>query len=306
MAHTCAEAAMGANTRYKDSVFSFLFNNPDILRELYCALEDVTLPEDIPVTINTLQDVLFMDRVNDISFEIGGKLVILIEHQSTINPNRALRLLMYIARVYEKIVGDKNVYKSQKLRLPRPEFFVLYNGAAPCLDKEELKLSDSFEKNGFSGILEKGTPALELVVKVININQGRNEGIARKCRTLAEYSAFVDKVREYEKECGNLKEAIKKAIKYCREHDILKEFLEKNATEVFNMLMTEWNMDTALAVRFEEGMEKGLVKGREDKQAEIARNALMKGASVEFVKEITGLDDETIRRLQETLNTEGT
>jgi hypothetical protein len=59
---------MGANTRYKDSVFSFLFNNPDILRELYCALEDVTLPEDIPVTINTLQDVLFMDRVNDISF----------------------------------------------------------------------------------------------------------------------------------------------------------------------------------------------------------------------------------------------
>jgi hypothetical protein len=26
------QTAMGANTRYKDSVFSFLFNNPDILR----------------------------------------------------------------------------------------------------------------------------------------------------------------------------------------------------------------------------------------------------------------------------------
>ena len=78
---------MPANAKYKDSVFSLLFSDPDLLRELYCALEGVTLPIDTPVTINTLNDVLFMDRINDISFEIGGKLVILIEHQSTINPN---------------------------------------------------------------------------------------------------------------------------------------------------------------------------------------------------------------------------
>jgi hypothetical protein len=136
---------------------------------------------------------------------------------------------------------------------------------------------------------------------VININQGRNEGIARKCRTLAEYSAFVDKVREYQKECGDLKDAIKKAVEYCREHDILKEFLEKNATEVINMLMTEWNLDDALAVRFEEGKE----EGRETEREEIARKAIMKGASMEFVKEITDFDDETIRRLQEAVNAGG-
>ena len=112
------------------SVFSFLFSDPDTLRELYCALEGVTLPQDVPVTINTLHDVLYMDMINDVSFEIGGKLVILIEHQSTINPNMALRLLMYIARVYEKIIGDKNIYTTRPVPLPQPEFFVLYNGAA--------------------------------------------------------------------------------------------------------------------------------------------------------------------------------
>jgi len=122
---------MGANTKYKDSVFSLLFSDPDLLRELYCALEGISLPTDVPVTINTLQDVLFMGRINDISFEIGGKLVILIEHQSTINPNMALRLLMYIARVYEKIIGDKNIYTSRPIPLPKPEFFVLYNGVSP-------------------------------------------------------------------------------------------------------------------------------------------------------------------------------
>ena len=36
-----------------------------------------------------------MEFINDISFVIGGKLVVLIEHQSTVNPNIALRLLMY-------------------------------------------------------------------------------------------------------------------------------------------------------------------------------------------------------------------
>ena len=42
---------MAVNFRYKDSVFSFLFGNPDTLRELYGAIEGVTLPPDIPVTI---------------------------------------------------------------------------------------------------------------------------------------------------------------------------------------------------------------------------------------------------------------
>jgi hypothetical protein len=93
-----------------------------VLRAIYCALEGVSLPEDVPVTINTLEDVLFKDRMNDISFEIGGKLVILIEHQSTVNPNMALRLLMYVARVYEKIVEGKSIFTSKKIPIPRPEF----------------------------------------------------------------------------------------------------------------------------------------------------------------------------------------
>ena len=76
---------MTINTKYKSSVFSLLFSDPDTLRELYCALEGIALPDDMPVTINTLNDALFMDRVNDISFEIGGKLVVLLEHQSTVN-----------------------------------------------------------------------------------------------------------------------------------------------------------------------------------------------------------------------------
>jgi hypothetical protein len=51
---------MNVNKRFKDSVFTSLFNDPDLLRELYCALGGVSLSPDIPVSINTLENVLFM------------------------------------------------------------------------------------------------------------------------------------------------------------------------------------------------------------------------------------------------------
>jgi predicted transposase YdaD len=47
----------------------------------------------------------------------------------------------------------------------------------------------------------------------------------------------------------------------------------------------------------EEGEQIGLQKGEENKALEIARNALAKGSSPEFVHDITGLDVETIQGL---------
>jgi predicted transposase/invertase (TIGR01784 family) len=286
------------NIKYKDSVFSFIFSNPNTLRELYGALEGITLPPDVPVIINTLSDVLFKDRVNDISFEIAGKLVVLIEHQSTINPNIAMRLLMYIARIYEKMIKDKNLYANRKILIPQPEFFVLYNGISPYPDEQIIKLSDMFESTESLGLPIQQHSALELAVRVININEGKNEQIAQRCRTLAEYRAFIAKAREFEQGGENRGESVKKAVIYCRSHDILKEFLESNATEVMNMLMTEWNWDDAIAVAREEGLEDGREEGAEETKVEIARNAFGLGIPAETVQKMTGLDMEVIAGIQ--------
>jgi len=91
------------------------------------------------------------------------------------------------------------------------------------------------------------------------------------------------------------------AVKYCREHGILKAFLEKHGTEVINMLYVEWDQEEALAVRYEEGIEEGMERGREEgiEQGleQTARNALAEGVSLELVQKITGLDLETIKSL---------
>jgi len=63
-----------------------------------------------------------------------------------------------------------------------------------------------------------------------------------------------------------------------------------NATEVTNMLLTEWNWDDALAVRYEEGIEKG--------HEVIARNAIAKGVPLELINDISGIDINTLQTIQ--------
>ena len=102
-------------------------------------------------------------------------------------------------------------------------------------------------------------------------------------------------MREYEETIGDLKEAMEAAIKYCLEHDILKETLEKHSAEVFNMLYTEWNLDDAKQVWYEEGMEKGMEKGMERGRETIAQNALADGLPLDVISRITGLDTAAIQ-----------
>jgi predicted transposase/invertase (TIGR01784 family) len=109
-----------------------------------------------------------------------------------------------------------------------------------------------------------------------------------------------------------------RAVRYCRDHDILKEFFEQNAAEVMNMLITEWKLEDAQKVWYEDGIEEGIVRGREEGigigiekgreegreegiekgKESIARNALAKGLTPELICSITGLDMETIKSLQ--------
>jgi len=275
---------MKYNRNYKDSVFTSLFCEPDLLRELYCAIGGVTLPQDVPVSINTLENVLFMDLYNDISFVIGGKQVILIEHQSTINPNMALRLLLYIARVLEKTIEGKSLYTTKPISIPFPEFYVLYNGASPYPDEKVIRLSDCY-----ISLYDKAHPLLELEVKVININAGRNEAILSRCKRLSEYSVFMARINDYYNATGSKEDAVMEAIKDCQKRDILREYLEKNGSEVLNMLITEWNWDDAKEVWQEEA--------RAEEKIMIARNLIDEGSTLEFIQKITGLDFEVIQTL---------
>ena len=83
------------NREMKSSAFTTYFSNPQNAAKLYAALdgkEDVS-PEDIVYT--TLQGVLFMARKNDMAFTVKNKVLVISEHQSTVNDNMPLRSAIY-------------------------------------------------------------------------------------------------------------------------------------------------------------------------------------------------------------------
>ena len=72
-----------------------------------------------------------------------------------------------------------------------------------------------------------------------------------------EYSSFVQMVRNY-LDAGELRDtAIQKAMFLCQKEGIMTDFIREHGSEVQNMLFTEFNMEDALEVRYEEGIEKG-------------------------------------------------
>ena len=287
---------MNINKNYKDSIFTRLFSDKKEIINLYNAIKNTNYKiEDTEINIITLEDVLFMDRNNDLCFTINDKLVVLIEHQSSITPNMPLRFLLYIAREYEKILDNKNIYRTKLVKIPKPEFIVLYNGESKYEKTSKLYLSDAFG--------DKSNINLELVVDVININYEEHNSLMEKSVTLNDYSYFIYLIRRYIKEYKNtiekrnlLEYCIKLVIKECIEKDILKEFLKQNGSEVINMLYTEFNLEDAKLIWKQEGFEAGKLEGMIKQINALKEFGIENNKIISKIKEDYNITEEEIKK----------
>jgi len=107
-----------------------------------------------------------------------------------------------------------------------------------------------------------GTLRWSLWCRLYNVNQGYNAGMLGKCETLSGYSVLVSKIWEC-RATMELEEAMKAAVRYCIENDILRLFLEANSSEVMSMLITEWNLEEAQRAWLAQGRDEGRNEGIE-------------------------------------------
>ena len=297
------------NRNYKDSVFVDLFAYDITAKEnfisLYNALHgtnlDVKTTDVQPVM---LEQVLYMKYYNDIAMLIDGKIVILIEHQSTINKNMPFRFLEYIARIYEKITTKDEKFGRKLVKLPIPEFYVFYNGKDDYPTESIMKLSDAFIQ--FDGDSELKNQ-LEISVKVININVDKENPILKRCEALKQYSEFIEQVR------SNIENAVSEpftsAIKEAIKKGFLSDYLNRKSTEVQNMLLAEYDYDTDIAVQRKEAFDDGILQGRNEgislgitqgeKKAKLETAKVLKsaGVSINLIVDSTGLSVEEIEKL---------
>ena len=247
------------NREIKNSVFVDLFYEDESAEAneiaLFNAIHDEPLPEGTKIRKFRVDNTIYMNFQNDISFDAGGKVIVFGEHQSTVNENMPLRSLLYIGRAYERLVPPRSRYKKKIVPLPTPEFYTFYNGKEKWEKEKELRLSDAY-------IVKDGEPSLELKVKVINIRPEEHHEILEKCQVLKEYSQFMEIVQNYQIS-GN-EEPYKKAIKECIEKGILADYLMRKGSEVVNMLLDEYDYETDIEVQREEAREQGRAEGREE------------------------------------------
>jgi hypothetical protein len=78
------------NRKYKDSVFTLLFNDKERLLELYNAINGTNFTDKDGIEINTLQNALFMGLVNDISFILDNGSTLRVELRSLLRNRSAV------------------------------------------------------------------------------------------------------------------------------------------------------------------------------------------------------------------------
>ncbi len=233
----------------KDSVFTSLFREPKYLLQLYQALhpEDHEATEDSIKNV-TITNVLLDQYYNDVGFQIGEKIVILVEQQSSWSINIVVRCLLYLAQTYQEYFEStkQNVYGSKKLELPRPEVYVIYTGNRKTRP-EYLYMSKEFF-GGDDSVLD---------VKVKMIYDGKEGDI------INQYVAFTKIYNEQVKLHGRTREAVLETIRICKDQNVLSEYLSGREKEVVDIMMTLFNeeyiLKTYVESREKEAFEKAKI-----------------------------------------------
>ena len=279
----------------KARLFAFIFGREENKRwtlSLYNAINGTHYENTDDVEITTMEDTIYMGMKNDVSFIINNDLN-LYEHQSSYNPNMPVRQLMYLGRLYDKHIKktNQNQYGSKTMSLPMPRLMTFYNGKS---DKEDaiLRLSDSFPKG-----CDLDESDVEVKVHMVNIRPQYNSRLLDECKSLYEYSWFIEEIR-MNKETMDISVAVDKAINEMPDDFEIKSFLIGHKAEVTNMCLTEYNEAETMNMFKEEGREEGLEQAR----AEIVENMLKKNKTIEEIVDFCNLPEDFVREVEKRMH----
>ena len=286
------------NRQYQDRLFKAIFGreeHKDWLLSLYNALNGSSYTDPSAIEINTIEGIIYVTMKNDISFLIDSQLN-LYEQQSSYNPNMPLRGLMYFAELYQKYISKqrKDIYSSALLKIPTPQFIVIYTGSTELDDVKELKLSDSFEVPDTSG-------RFEWTATVVNISKGHSLKLLEQCPPLRDYAVYVSRIKGNVAAGMTKEDAVNEAMEYSIEHNLLNGYFLEQKMEVLNMSLTEFDQEEYDRNRFNDGKEVGIAigiaEGERKNALQNARNFKYKNIPVDIIAECTGLSIEQVNAL---------
>ena len=287
---------VAVNRKYKDRLFNYIFGreeNKDWTLSLYNAVNESDYTDPSIIEFNTLEDALYLEMKNDTSFLISD-IMSVYEHQSSFNPNMPLRLLGYADELYSGYISRNklNKYGEKLIKLPIPKLVVFYNGLTDKPDEVILRLSDSFDEE------HKDEADIEVTVRMLNINHGRNKGLMERCRPLSEYSWFIEEIRNNQ-EKHDIITSVNMAVKAMPDSFLIKEFLVAHYKEVIGMLDKEYNEAEVKELFMADGIEIGIEKGIEQTLVTLICKKLAKGKAISVIADEVEESVEYVTRVYE-------
>lgn len=289
---------MAGNREYKSDVFSMLLEDPKNALEVFNGVNGTDYDDPNELVIHRLDKGISLSIRNDASFILDMNLS-LYEHQSTYSPNIPLRNLIYLVNLLQKLINKKDLYGSRLIKIPTPHFAVFYNGTENRPEVEELRLSTAFEHT-------MDSPEIELHCKVYNINKGNNVELLRRCPVLRDYMYFVDKVRFYIGQLGDLpeelEEAIELAIDDCINNHVLEDFMKSRRSEVVKVTQLDYTHERRMKLVQQEEYEHGLQQGIQN-GLDVAFHVIAKLNSGVTPEELIaqGTDEHIVRQAMQSL-----
>ena len=252
------------NREYKDSLFTDIFSDKGNALSLYNAIQGTAYTDIEDVEIIVLKNSFFITYRNDASIFFDSRIT-MWEHQSTLNFNMPIRGLIYYARAVDGYLEKKGlkrkIYRKTLVKIPAPDYYVLYNGTEDAPDRQELKLSDAFMTP---------SPGYEWTAKFININAGHNRELMDACPALKGYATLVGYMRDGVERGMDDESAADAAIAQCIDENYLREYLLQKRGEAKLMLLRfdENDLEMSLKEEREEGRQEGREEGRQEGRQE--------------------------------------
>lgn len=118
---------------------------------------------------------------------------------------------------------------------------------------------------------------------MLNINYGHNMELMNKCRRLHDYAYFVNEVNQNLKKGYPFEKSIYLAMEHCEKSDILRDILGKQRSEVFNLLLNEFDVKIYERGLKAEGKAEDIIELLEEvgEVPDFLRNRIMRQTNLE-------------------------
>ena len=86
----------------------------------------------------------------------------------------------------------------------------------------------------------------EWTADVININQGANETLVKKCKSLYDYVRLVGRISDNKKKEMEIGQAVREAVDWAIKQNFLEGFVKEQKQEIIAMCLTEYDEESAI------------------------------------------------------------